>query len=55
METPVTADNRIRYIHLFANHRLNVELHDQCRAFLNGFRDLIPAAWIRMFNPVRER
>ena len=53
-EVPVTTENLIRYIHLFANFRLNIEISEQCRAFLNGFRDLIPTEWIRMFNPVNR-
>ncbi|CAM9458222.1 unnamed protein product [Heterosigma akashiwo] len=48
---PVTNENVIRYIHLLANYKLNVQTAAQGRAFLKGFRDLIPVAWIRLFTP----
>lgn len=47
----VTKDNAIRYIHLVAHRRLNIESAKQTNAFLRGFRDLIPAAWVRLFSP----
>jgi ubiquitin-protein ligase E3 C len=46
----VTNENRIRYIYLVANHRLNVQIKTQCDAFLRGFSDLIHPEWIRMFS-----
>ncbi len=46
----VTKENVVRYIHLVAHRRLNVESSLQTRAFLRGFRDLIPAAWVRIFS-----
>ena len=46
----VTKDNVIQYIHLVANHRLNVQGYQQTKAFLQGFRDLIPASWVRLFS-----
>uniref|UniRef100_M4BPZ5 HECT-type E3 ubiquitin transferase n=1 Tax=Hyaloperonospora arabidopsidis (strain Emoy2) TaxID=559515 RepID=M4BPZ5_HYAAE len=48
---PVTNENRIRYIHLMANYKLNVLTSIECAAFLMGFRDLIPGSWIQMFAP----
>jgi len=47
----VTKQNAIRYVHLVAHRRLNVESAKQTNAFLSGFRDLIPAAWVRLFSP----
>jgi ubiquitin-protein ligase E3 C len=47
---PVTKDNAIQYIHLVAHQRLNVEAAQPTRAFLRGFRDLIPASWVRLFS-----
>ncbi|KAL4158899.1 hypothetical protein PRNP1_004673 [Phytophthora ramorum] len=49
--TPVTNENRIRYIHLMANYKLNVLSSMESAAFLKGFRDLIPGTWIQMFAP----
>ena len=46
----VTRDNVIHYIHLLAHYRLNVVTASQTRAFLRGFRDLIPASWVRLFS-----
>jgi ubiquitin-protein ligase E3 C len=47
----VTNENVISYIHRFAHYRLNDEIAAQSKAFLTGFRELIPINWIRMFNP----
>lgn len=46
----VTKQNVIQYVHWVANQRLNVETAKQTKAFLRGFRDLIPAAWVRLFS-----
>lgn len=46
----VTNLNVIHYVHLVAHYRLNVVTASQTRAFLRGFRDLIPASWVRMFS-----
>ena len=45
----VTKDNVIQYAHLISHRLLNVQTAPQIRAFLRGFRDLIPAAWVRLF------
>jgi len=47
---PVTKANVIQYVHLVAHQRLNVEAARPTRAFLRGFRDLIPASWVRLFS-----
>ncbi|KAG5455723.1 MAG: hypothetical protein BJ554DRAFT_4760 [Olpidium bornovanus] len=47
---PVTNANKIRYIYLVANYRLNVEIDQQCRAFFSGLVQLINPKWLRMFN-----
>jgi len=47
----VTKENAIRYVHLVAHRRLNMESNMQTGAFLRGFRDVIPAAWVRLFSP----
>ena len=46
----VTKENVIHYVHLVAHQRLNIEGAPQTRAFLQGFRDLIPASWVRLFS-----
>jgi ubiquitin-protein ligase E3 C len=46
----VTKDNLSQYVHLVAHYLLNVQGAPQTRAFLRGFRDLIPASWVRLFS-----
>ncbi|KAI9287664.1 hypothetical protein BC943DRAFT_342170 [Umbelopsis sp. AD052] len=47
---PVTNENRIRYIYLVANYRLNIQIGRQCKAFFRGLSTIIDPKWIRMFN-----
>ena len=47
----VTADNAAHYVALLAHYRLNVQIAEQVRAFLRGFRELVPLPWLRMFQP----
>jgi ubiquitin-protein ligase E3 C len=49
----VTNSNLREYILLLANYKQNVMIRSQCRAFIKGFREMIPLDWIRMFH-VRE-
>ncbi|KAH6590315.1 hypothetical protein BASA61_005310 [Batrachochytrium salamandrivorans] len=47
---PVTNENRIRYIYLTANYRLNIKIAKQCQAFFRGLSDLIDPNWLKLFN-----
>lgn len=47
---PVTNHNRIQYIYLIANYRLNVQIAKQCRAFFRGLSTIVDIKWLRMFN-----
>ncbi|KAI5708771.1 hypothetical protein M8J76_002918 [Diaphorina citri] len=47
---PVTNANRIEYIHLVADYYLNRRIRPQCGAFKQGLSDVIPPAWLQMFN-----
>lgn len=47
---PLTKRNVFQYTHLVANQLLNVQGAQQTRAFLRGFRDLIPVSWVRLFS-----
>ena len=49
-EIPVTQGNVLRYIYLVSHHKMNVELHNAVKAFLRGFRLIIPESWIKMFD-----
>lgn len=46
----VTKKNVFQYTQAVANELLNVLGFDQTRAFLRGFRELIPVAWVRLFS-----
>ncbi|KAI9264431.1 hypothetical protein BY458DRAFT_556842 [Sporodiniella umbellata] len=49
-QVPVTNINRIQYIYLVANYRLNVQIAKQCRAFFKGLSTIIDTRWLSMFN-----
>ena len=46
----VTKDNVIQYIHLVSHQKMNVRGARQTAAFLHGFRDIVPAQWVRLFS-----
>ncbi|KAI8050799.1 HECT-domain-containing protein [Syncephalis plumigaleata] len=47
---PVNSDNRLNYVYLVANYRLNVQIERQSRAFLRGLSHLIELRWLRLFD-----
>eukprot|EP00521_Asterionellopsis_glacialis_P008595 CAMPEP_0195285874 /NCGR_PEP_ID=MMETSP0707-20130614/3546_1 /TAXON_ID=33640 /ORGANISM="Asterionellopsis glacialis, Strain CCMP134" /LENGTH=1000 /DNA_ID=CAMNT_0040345433 /DNA_START=159 /DNA_END=3161 /DNA_ORIENTATION=+ len=47
---PVTKQNVILYVNLVAHQHLNIQGSIETKAFLRGFRDLIPASWVRLFS-----
>jgi len=47
---PVTEANKIRYIHLMADYKLNRQIHDQCTAFKQGLFNVLDPEWIQMFD-----
>ncbi|KNE99767.1 hypothetical protein PSTG_07054 [Puccinia striiformis f. sp. tritici PST-78] len=48
----VTVQNRINYIDLISNYKLNIQIEEQCNAFFKGLNDLIDLKWLRMFNQI---
>lgn len=48
---PVTRENKIEYVHLVADYRLNKQIRAQCAAFKRGLAQLIDLDWLRMFDP----
>ncbi|KAI8331155.1 HECT-domain-containing protein [Chlamydoabsidia padenii] len=46
----VTNENRIRYVYLVANYRLNIQIARQCKAFFSGLSTIVDTKWLRMFN-----
>ncbi|KAI8055570.1 uncharacterized protein B0P05DRAFT_288472 [Gilbertella persicaria] len=49
--TPVTNNNKIEYIYLMADYKLNQRAKEQTKAFIHGFRTVISESWIRIFSP----
>lgn len=47
---PVTAENRIEYIHLVADYKLNKQIRSQCNAFKSGLTSVVSTEWLRMFS-----
>lgn len=47
---PVIKENVIQYIHLVSHQKMNIRGSRQTAAFLHGFRDIIPAQWVRIFS-----
>ena len=47
---PVTADNRIEYVHLVADYHLNKKLAPQAKAFVAGLHAVVPPGWLRLFS-----
>ncbi|KAL7306120.1 hypothetical protein TKK_0001569 [Trichogramma kaykai] len=46
----VTNHNRIEYIHLMADYKLNKQIRAQCNAFKQGIGNVVPLDWLQMFN-----
>ncbi|KAG8876937.1 hypothetical protein FRB97_003808 [Tulasnella sp. 331] len=47
---PVTRENRMQYIYLVSNYKLNAQIRLQSDAFFDGLSDIIDPKWLRMFN-----
>ncbi|XP_059156173.1 ubiquitin-protein ligase E3C-like [Physella acuta] len=46
----VTDANKIKYIHLMADYRINKQIRPHCNAFRQGINDVIQLEWLQMFN-----
>ncbi|GAA6016983.1 hypothetical protein JCM11491_006119 [Sporobolomyces phaffii] len=49
-EIPVTNENRMQYIVLMSNYRLNVQIAQQSKAFERGLFEIVPERFLRLFN-----
>lgn len=49
-DIPVTSANRIAYIHLVADYRLNRQIRQHCLAFRQGLANVLSLEWLRMFD-----
>lgn len=47
---PVTDFNRLEYIRLLADLKLNSQLKEQCGAFREGLNSVVPLLWLKLFN-----
>ncbi|XP_035826355.1 ubiquitin-protein ligase E3C isoform X2 [Aplysia californica] len=47
---PVTDANKIEYVHLMADYRINKQIRPHCNAFRRGLNDVIQLEWLQMFN-----
>lgn len=47
---PVTNHNRLEYINLLADLKLNQQIKKQCRAFREGINSVVPLLWLKLFN-----
>ncbi|KAF5893793.1 ubiquitin-protein ligase E3C, partial [Clarias magur] len=49
-DIPVTTANRIAYIHLVADYRLNKQIRAHCLAFRQGLANVLNLEWLCMFD-----
>ncbi|ESP01317.1 hypothetical protein LOTGIDRAFT_111732 [Lottia gigantea] len=47
---PVTNENKIEYVHLMADYKVNRQIHSHCAAFRQGMADVISLEWLQMFD-----
>ncbi|KAG1057308.1 hypothetical protein G6F43_000853 [Rhizopus delemar] len=48
---PVVNSNRIEYVYLMADYKLNQRAKNQTNAFIHGFKTVVSESWIRLFSP----
>jgi len=46
----VTEANKLEYISLFCNYKLNLQIDAQSKAFLQGLKSCIDLSWIKLFD-----
>lgn len=47
----VTNANRIEYVHLMADYKLNKQIRQQTAAFKSGIAEIVDPHWLRLFDP----
>ncbi|EDV37490.1 uncharacterized protein Dana_GF11384 [Drosophila ananassae] len=47
---PVSNSNRIEYLQLIADYKLNVQIRRHCNAFRKGLSNVLPIEWLYMFS-----
>lgn len=48
----VNSSNRIEYIQLMADYKLNRQIRKQCLAFREGLQNVLPIEWLYMFSNI---
>lgn len=51
-QIPVTKENRLEYIFLMSNYRLNKQIKQQSDAFFEGLSEIIDPKWLRFVSRV---
>ncbi|XP_032220444.2 ubiquitin-protein ligase E3B isoform X2 [Nematostella vectensis] len=46
----VSDENKISYVHLMAHYRMCIQIREQTRAFIRGFKSIVHNDWLRMFS-----
>ena len=46
----VNESNKLEYISLFCDYKLNKQIERQCSEFLEGLKSVIDLSWIKIFN-----
>lgn len=47
----MTNNNKVEYVYLMADYKLNQRAKEQTKAFIHGFRTVISESWIKLFSP----
>lgn len=47
----MTNNNKVEYVYLMADYKLNQRAKEQTKAFIHGFRTVISEGWIKLFSP----
>ena len=47
----VTNENKVKYVYLMANYKLNLQMKNQIKSFLIGLEEVVPIKLLQMFTP----
>lgn len=51
-QIPVTKENRLQYVFLVSNYRLNKQIKKQTDAFFEGLSEIVDPKWLRFVVPI---
>ncbi|XP_039258355.2 ubiquitin-protein ligase E3C-like [Styela clava] len=52
INTPLTNSNKVLYMHLMANFKLNIQMRSPCQRFRRGLESVVTVDWLQMFDHV---